>query len=456
MNAVSTIAALATAPGAGAVAIIRLSGPESLAVLERVFQRPGGASPWPPRRLCRGRLAHPESGRLLDDGLAVWFPGPRSFTGEDSAEIQGHGGPAVSALALEAVLAAGAELAAPGEFTKRAYLNGRLDLAQAEAVADLVAARSAAETTLAARQLAGGLSARVEEIAAAVFSALVDLEAGLDFSEEVAGPELTALADRLGREVQPRLTALREAGRAGRPFRYGLKVALAGAPNVGKSSLFNALAGAERALVSPRAGTTRDYLTAEAIWNELRVELYDTAGLSAAPTDELDELGQARSRERLAEADLVLWVRDCAAGPRATAAEPEPGLDPERTVVVWNKLDLAPPPPAGSLPGAPLELAVSARTGLNLPALKAAVVKLAIGRENPDLPEVVPSLRHQAALARADEYLRATLAAIAEGAPPDICAFELRSVLNALGDIRGLTTADDILNEIFSRFCLGK
>ena len=443
MTTVSTIAALATAPGAGAVAVIRLSGPEARIILNRIFKPQGSPEPWPPRRLRRGRLIHPSSRRFLDDALAVWFPGPHSFTGEDSAEIQGHGGVAVSALALEAVLAAGAELAQPGEFTKRAFLNGRIDLAQAEAVADLVAARSAAETGLAVRQLAGGLSARVEEIAASLLAVLADLEAAIDFSEET--PDSAALRARLGLEILPRLADLLAAGRAGLPFRHGLKVTLAGAPNVSKSSLFNALLGRGRALVSPRPGTTRDYLTAETAWSGLRVELSDTAGLTKAPLDELDELGQARSREQMAEADLVLWVRDCAA-PHESGVSP-----PGRTLAVWNKADLAPPPPAAAS-----ELAVSARTGLNLSQLKAAAIKLATGLENPEPPEVAPSLRHQAALSRAEEYLKAALAALGEGQPPDICAFELRSAVDALGLIRGRTTAEDILNEVFSRFCLGK
>jgi len=441
MSAVSTIAALATAPGAGAVAVIRLSGPEARAILERVFQPLGGGLSWPPRRLRRGRLFHPSSRRLLDDGLAVWFPGPRSFTGEDSAEIQGHGGLAVSALVLEAVLAAGAELAQPGEFTKRAFLNGRLDLAQAEAVADLVAAKSEAETFLATRQLAGGLSLRVEEIASGLLAVLAELEAAIDFNEEA--PDPAALGRRLRREVQPRLAALLAAGREGLLFRHGLKVTLAGAPNVGKSSLFNALLGTERALVSPRVGTTRDYLLAEVVWSGVRVELVDTAGLTDDPADELDELGQARSREQLAGSDLALWVRDCAfpAGPS--------GPGGPRSLVVWNKADLAPPPPGAGL-------AVSARTGLNLPQLKAEVIRLATGLENPEPPEVAPGLRHQAALRRSEEYLEAALAALDEGRPPDICAFELRSALEALDQIRGRTTAEEVLGEIFSRFCLGK
>jgi tRNA modification GTPase len=205
-------------------------------------------------------------------------------------------------------------------------------------------------------------------------------------------------------------------------------------------------------LVSHRPGTTRDYLTAEVVWSGLRVELVDTAGLTDLPADELDDLGQTRSREQLAGSDLVLWVRDCAspAEPAGPATAP-PGAPPGRSLVVWNKADLALPPPASES-----ELVVSARTGLNLSLLKAEVVRLATGHENPEPPEVAPSFRHQAALRRSEEFFRNSLDALDEGRPLDICAFELRLALEALDLIRGRTTAEDVLKEIFSRFCLGK
>ncbi len=457
MYPVSTIAALATPAGMGAVSIIRLSGPEARAVLARVFTPLGPAEAWPPRLMRLGRVFDPDRKTLLDEALAVWFEGPRSFTGEDSAEIQGHGGTAVSALVLAAALRAGAVLAEPGEFTRRAFMNGRLDLARAEAVADLVAARSAAEIALAARQLAGGLSEPVEAIHRAMFSALVELDAAIDFGEDVDSPDLAALKRRLADEALAPLEKLLADGRDGRLFREGLSLALVGAPNVGKSSLFNALAGADRALVSASPGTTRDFISTEAVWGGLRVELCDTAGLSATPLDDLDARGQERSRAQLARADLVLWVRDCQAGPDGPEGVDPAALPAGRTLVVWNKADLAPPPagPGPAEPGFDV-LTVSAHTRHGLPELKAAILKLATGRDRPEPPAVVPNLRHQAALARAGEYLAATLRAVDEGQPPDICAYELKSALDALGQIRGRTAPDDILQAIFSRFCLGK
>ena len=449
-TAPETIAAIASGRGPGAVSIIRLSGPESLEILERVFQaaRPG---PWKPRQMRFGRVLDPESGALIDEALAVCFLAPHSFTGEDSAEIQGHGGPAVSALVLKAVLRAGARLAEPGEFTKRAFLNGRLDLTQAEAVADLVAAESEAESALAARQLAGGLSRRIEGLRRAIFQALARLTAELDFGDDLEPLDLNALREDLLRQALEPLNSLLADGRAGRPYREGLRLALLGAPNVGKSSLFNALAGDERAMVSPIAGTTRDYISTVAAWDGLKVELCDTAGLAPEALDELDALGQARAREQAARADLLLWVRDAS---RPGREEIEPGLlPPGRSIVVWNKIDLAPPP---SLEGSGPVAAVSARSGQGLADLKKLILKLATGREDLSAPEIVPNLRHLEALSRAGRYLAATVAAIEEGQVPDICALELKAALDSLDLICGHAAPDDILREIFSRFCLGK
>ena len=447
----ATIAAVSTASQAGAVAIVRLSGPESLDVLNRVFQ-PVGKGGWQPRRMRFGRVIDPADGSLLDEALAVWFPAPKSFTGEDCAEIQGHGGPVAVARVLRAVLKAGAELAEPGEFTRRAFMNGCLDLAQAEAVADLVAARSEAEAALAARQLSGRLSEKIAAVHAAVFSALADLEADIDFGEEVEPLDMEGFRSRLTGEALVPLQKLLEDGRAGRPFKDGLRLALVGAPNVGKSSLFNALAGHDRALVSSVPGTTRDFITTEALWDGLRVELCDTAGLSETPVDELDALGQERSRIQLEQADIVLWVGDCAQPEDHLHQSLEEILPPEKTLRVWNKIDLGHPPGLGQEGG----LGVSARTGAGLEELKSAILKLATGREHPAPPEVVPNLRHQAVLAKTGRLLAACLEASAAGQPPDICAYELRSALDVLGAICGRTTPDDVLEEIFSRFCLGK
>ena len=451
MNISSTIAAISTPPGAGAVSIIRLSGPAVLAVLGRVFCPAGRAETWLPRLMRYGRVIDPDSGGLLDEALAVWFPGPHSFTGEDCAEIQGHGGPAVTAAVLAAALRAGAVLAQPGEFTRRAYENGRLDISQAEAVADLIGARSAAESALAARHLAGGLSQKVAPIQQAVETALVELTADIDFSDDLEPLDLIRLKNKIQHGALEPLAKLQADGLAGRPFRDGVFLALAGVPNVGKSSLFNALADGERALVSPVAGTTRDYVTTTAVVEGLHLELCDTAGLSLNPADELDSLGQERSRGQMARADLVLWVRDAAQPVTEDNALAGADLPFGKTIAVWNKADLLAGQPFNQ-PG----VLVSARTGQGLDELKRAIVQMAVGQQNPAPPEIVPSLRHQAALAETEKCLRAVVAAIDEGQLPDVCAFELKAALDALGQICGRSVPDDILNKIFSRFCLGK
>lgn len=445
-----TIAAIATPAGAGAVSIIRLSGAGTLTALSAVAKVPPHA--WRPRQMRLVDIFDFESGEKIDEALAVWFPGPGSFTGEDVCEIQGHGGQVVTARVLKSVLKAGARPAEPGEFTRRAFLNGRLDLTRAEAIADLVGARGEAEAALAVRQLSGRLAERIQALREAVFSALVELTADIDFSDDLEPLDLSALKERLLTGVQPGLADLLQKGLAGRPFRQGVSLALVGAPNVGKSSLFNALADDERALVSQSPGTTRDYITTRAIWRGLNVELCDTAGLSARPLDELDALGQERSLKRLAEADLVLWVRD-SARPGEDGGLGAEKLPPGKTVVVWNKADLAAPPPAEA---GEVRAVVSARHGQGLDELKALILKLVTGDSHCRAPEVAPNARHQAALAEAEAGLKATIAALDQGQPPDICAFELGGVLKALDRICGRSTADDVLNEIFGRFCLGK
>lgn len=449
-----TIAAISTAPGVGGVAVIRLSGPDSLEILQRVFTPKDRALQWRARCMRFGELRFPGGG-LIDEVLAVWFPAPHSFTGEDCAEIQGHGGTAVTAQALSAVLAAGAKLAEPGEFTRRAFENGRLDLTQAEAVADLIAAQSAAEVGLAARQLAGGLSDRVEAIHRAIFSALADLEAAIDFSEDVEPINMAVIRACLEAEALRSLEKLLAEAGEGRLFKDGLRLALVGAPNVGKSSLFNALLGHDRAMVSDVAGTTRDFITVEALWSGLKIELCDTAGLSETPRDDLDALGQNRTKSRLGDSDIVLWVRDSACG--GVGDEIDPALLPVgRSITVWNKCDVTAPQKNAESGPPTARVAVSARTGQGLEELKAAILKLAAGRDTPKPPEAVPNLRHQAALKQAGDYLRAALAAMDEGQPPDICALELKAALDAVGLIRGRTCGEDILAEVFSRFCLGK
>jgi tRNA modification GTPase len=441
------IAALATPAGPGAIGVVRLSGGGVLDCLGRVLERAGRLIERP-RAMVWDRVLAPGSGRAVDQVLAVFFPGPRSFTGEDSAEIHCHGGPAVPRLVLSAVLAAGARLARPGEFTERAFLNGRIGLDQAEAVAELVAAQSEAEAALAARHLEGALGRRLGPMAERLTGLRADLAAALDFFED----EWTE-ADRLGalsrlESLAAELSAVAALGREGRIYRDGLRVVLTGAPNVGKSSLLNALLGRDRAMVSERPGTTRDYLEAAVEWSGLRVELVDTAGLGGAEGGELEKMGRDLALRELSRADLALWLVDLS---NPAAERPPEDLARslgKRLAVVGSKADLAGTGDLGLL-------AVSSVTGQGLGALKEAILALAGAEEGP-APEVVPNLRQNQALEDCLKSLEAASAALAADEALDIAALELDEAASRLGLVTGAVLTEDLLEAVFSRFCLGK
>jgi tRNA modification GTPase len=351
-------------------------------------------------------------------------------------------------------------MANPGEFTQRAFLNGRLSLDQAEAVAELVAAQSRSEAILARRQLSGALKERIDPIVRQLTALAATLTAILDFEEpweETDKARLTSDLTRLQKDLDYLLTLRRE----GRIFREGLKIVIAGPPNAGKSSLFNALLGLDRALVSPRPGTTRDYLEAAVSWAGLRVELIDTAGLWAESTDELDQLGQDRTRERMSEADLILWLKDLTAPNPPSAPsnvlqgdlkEADNPADADIPVLeVHTKADLAQSPAALE----PQALTISAKTGLRLDQLKREVLTiLGVKAERP--PELVPNYRHQKALEETAVFLNEAAKALADGAPPDIVNLEITEALTHLGQITGRVMTEDLLTEVFSHFCLGK
>jgi tRNA modification GTPase len=428
-----------------------------------------------------GSVVSPSSGRLLDRAMTAWFPGPGSFTGEDSAEIQCHGGGAVPRLILEALMETGARLARPGEFTERAFLNGRLSLDQAEAVAEIVAAESEAEAAIAARALAGALARRVEPLSRALLSVQAALAGALDFEEDWTGMDDARLAADLC-PVERGLSELLELRRGGKIFRDGAKAVLAGPPNSGKSSLFNALLGSRRALVSKVAGTTRDYLTASVSWGQVKVELVDTAGLRGESGDELEAMGMDLALEQMAQADLVLWLRDptlpdggpapgAACGGRLPSPDPEaagagtrpaPGLPPlsaggagaprpPAVLEVWNKLDLDPASPLPP-PGA---LRISAATGEGLPELRRAALAL-LGAEGARVPEIVPNLRQEKALEGALGFIRKAMASAEAGEVPEITAILLKEARDSLDLVTGRLMTEDLLAEVFSRFCLGK
>ncbi len=464
-----TIAAIATPPGPGGVGVIRVSGPRAFAIGAVLFRpaRPAPAedSEPPSHLLVYGHIVDPASGELVDETLTVFMRAPRTYTREDVVEIQAHGSPLTLRRILALALAAGARLARPGEMTLRAFLNGRIDLAQAEAVMDLVNASSEAARRLALRQLQGELSARLAAIRAAAQGALVRIEASIDFPEEEVPPpdpeELRALLGEAAEETA-RLLAGVERGRA---QREGLRVALVGRPNVGKSSLLNTLLGVERAIVTSVAGTTRDTIEEVARLRDIALHLVDTAGL--APSENpIERLGVERSRAAAREAGALVFVLDGSEPltplDYAAARELRDLLGDGATVPVilaLNKDDLPaalePADVEELWPGAPV-IRISARSREGVAPLEETLERVALAGEAQSADPLVASARHADALRRVAESLAGALATLESGAPLDFVALDTRAALDALGEITGETATAGLLDQIFAGFCIGK
>jgi len=441
------IAALATPPGRSAVALIRLSGTGAFAVAAQVVE-PFRAAP--ARHVRRARARAPESGEWLDDVLYVAYPGPASYTGEDVVEIFGHGGVLAPAEVLAALYAAGARPAEPGEFTRRAVLHGKLDLLQAEAIGDLVDATAPAQRRAALHQLDRGTSALIERLRDRVLAIDALVAYDIDFPEEDHGPIAPARVDGALREVTEALDALLATAAAGLRLRDGALCVIAGAPNAGKSSLFNALLGHERAIVTEIPGTTRDAIEAPAVFGGYPFRLVDTAGLRAAD-DHIERLGIEVSRRYLAAADLVLLCRE--AGRPALAAEAAFLRSVAAPVVlVRTKTDLA----AGAADAD--EHRVCALTGEGIAVLREHLAGLAFGGLGAAaaLAPVLTRERHRIALRRAREEVVAFGAARAAALDAAVAATHLRAAVTALESVIGLVTPDDVLARVFSTFCVGK
>ncbi len=448
VNFKDTIAAIATPPGRGGVGIVRVSGPGVKAIAE------GVAGGLPPPRHASFRNFLDVDGGVIDQGLVLYFQAPHSFTGEEVLELQGHGGPVVMDLLLRRVLQLGARLARPGEFSERAFLNDRLDLAQAEAVADLIDAETEAAARLASRSLQGAFSRRIRELTEQLVELRVFVEAALDFPEE----EIDFLADG---QVQARLEAVigavervRASARTGRLLRDGMNLVIAGLPNAGKSSLLNALAGSESAIVTEVPGTTRDLLRERISLEGVPVHLVDTAGLRET-ADRVEREGVRRARDELQRADRVLWVYDAATDPEnrgLAAARLPPGVP---VTLVRNKVDLVDEEPGlDERQGMP-EVRLSARHGRGLELLRRHLLDC-IGYQGAENSEFLARRRHLEAIDRALEALvrgRRVLEAHHAG---ELLAEELRLAQLALFEITGEFSADDLLGEIFSSFCIGK
>lgn len=451
-----TIAAIATPLGEGGLAIIRLSGPQALAVAERCFTPAGPHAPKPTAASTHTlHYGHVVRGRQrLDEALLAVMRAPRTFTREDTVEITCHGGLLAAKTVLDAVLAAGARLAQPGEFTRRAFLNGRIDLAQAEAVADLIHSRTELALQAANEQLAGKLSRRINLLRDDLMHALAHIEADLDFPEEDIAPDTRdQLLGRLERGVTFMDELLRTANE-GQLLRRGIRAAIVGRPNVGKSSLLNQLLGRDRAIVSPAPGTTRDTIEETANIRGLPVVFVDTAGLRDAH-DEIELEGIRRSHEAVTHAELILHVLDVSEPLHAEDAQFLAGLRQKKGIVVGNKSDL---PRRMHLPTVTTPFVeISCLHGQGIEALKDAIKELVwAGEIRSDMLEVMINARHQDALRRAREATVRAADALRDEVPLDLVAVDLRAATNAIGEVVGQTATEDLLDAIFREFCIGK
>jgi tRNA modification GTPase len=445
-----TIAAVSTPPGRSGIGIVRLSGPAARAVAERILRFESGAPAW--RSWAATLAALPDAqGCVVDQVVATYFAAPRSYTAEDVVEIACHGSPVVLRCALERACQEGARLAEPGEFTLRAYLNGRIDLPQAEAIRDLIEATTLYQARIAAQQASGSLSRRLKPLKERLLELIAVLEAGIDFAEDdVEVPAPDAIQARLN-PVLSGVAALAASFAYGKVVHDGFTLAIAGSPNAGKSSLFNRLLEQDRAIVTEIPGTTRDVVSETAALEGIPVRLLDTAGIRQG-RDPVETLGIERSYQAMADADVTLVVIDSS---RALTPDDQALLaraqEQGKVLVAANKCDL---PRQAAVEGG---LAVSALTGEGIAKLRRAIVDAVApqGRLEQD-GGFITSLRHERLLGESRDALECARRAVAEGLPHEMLLLDLYAALRPIDAITGATTADDILNRIFSTFCIGK
>jgi tRNA modification GTPase len=453
-----TIAAIATAvaPGQGSVAIVRLSGPQAEPIGRQLFRAPGNPE-WHSHRVFYGHVVDPASGDRVDEALMLLMRAPRSFTREDVVEFHCHGGLEAVRRVQELVLAAGARPARPGEFSQRAFLNGRLDLTRAEAIAEMVNARGRRAAALAMAGLDGGLQHRIDDLRSRLLDPLAELEARLDFEEDLPPLDPAAITASL-EGVRAQLERMVAEAQLGERLRQGLRVAIVGRPNVGKSSLLNRLSRRQRAIVTDLPGTTRDLLESELVLDGVPLTLLDTAGIRPSD-DPVERLGIARSKEALASADVVLLLYDLAEGWTTADAELR-SLVPAGVplLVVGNKADLrgeigaAPAPDPTTPPG---ELAISARTGAGEEALTRLLLQRC-GAAGAEGLQVALNARQRDLAAAAAAALGRSLEASSQGLPWDFWTIDLRDAIRHLGEITGAEVSEAVLDRVFSRFCIGK
>ncbi|WP_457573520.1 tRNA uridine-5-carboxymethylaminomethyl(34) synthesis GTPase MnmE [Desulfolithobacter sp.] len=455
-----TIAAIATPPGTGGIGIIRISGPLAPVILQKLFRPARPRSTFESHKLYYGTITDPD-GQILDEILAVHMRAPHTYTREEVVELHSHGSYLVLQSILAAVLKCGARPAEPGEFTKRAFLTGRIDLTRAEAVIDLLKAQTSDGVQLAVHQLQGELYARVERIRQGLVAILAVIEVAIDFpDEDVEILDLPQLRERLHREVEEPLARLLAEADRGRILRDGVKVVIAGRPNVGKSSLLNALLREDRALVTAVPGTTRDTIEEVVSIQGVPVFLVDTAGIREH-ADQVEELGIERARSKFQEADLILFLVDASRGMEAEDQTLYDSIAGKERIIVLNKIDVTARKDVELLEqrfaGEEI-VCMSAREGRGLEILEERMARRFLGGDDRLQEQLAcaPNLRHRLILEQTAQACTRLRQALDLTAPPDLLAVEVQAALDYLGDIVGITTPDDVLDTIFSSFCIGK
>jgi tRNA modification GTPase len=457
-----TIAAIATPLGRGAIGVIKISGEDALPILKKLFKPKSSRCSFESRKIYYGEIVDFRSGEVVDEVLCVYMKAPYTYTREDVVEIYAHGGPLLLRKILELVLLSGARPAKPGEFTLRAYLNGRIDLAQAEAICELISARSEEALKLAIRNLKGGLSKKIKPLREKLLELLVQLESSIEFPEEdIDTKGYEQLAQIIEKEILPVIEELISAYDQGRIYKEGISLVLAGKPNVGKSSLMNALLNEERAIVTPVPGTTRDFIEEEALIEGVPVKLIDTAGLRITE-DPVERIGVERAKKKLKEADLILWMVDAGNSPDEEDKEIFKEISHYNFLAVINKLDLEPNfvrEWEAFLKDLGIKewLGISVKEGKNFELLRKKITEKVLAERGREVPEVAPNLRQKVSLEKAKEFLLSALKQLkTPSCLPEVVVLEIREAVKSLEEIIGEITSEDVLDQIFSTFCIGK
>ena len=456
-----TSAAISTAMGEGGIGIVRMSGPQCFAILEKIFvpKQAQSIEDIAGYTMKYGKIVHPGTTKVIDEVLVSYFKSPKSYTTEDMCEINSHGGIMVLKMVLEACLQAGASLAEPGEFTKRAFLNGRMDLSQAESIIDLIQAKSEKEAQASTQQLEGQLSQKIRGIQGILLDLMADIEASIDYPEydieEVTNPEMARKLE----DVSQSLNQLEKSFETGKILKEGIKTVIVGRPNAGKSSLLNAILHEERAIVSDIAGTTRDTIEEMITIRGIPLKLIDTAGIRKTE-DEIEKIGVERALKLMKEAELVIHIMD---GTEALTAEDSTILSQiqdKNAIILLNKMDQG---DIGLENEALLQktkkkiIKISAKLGDGMEEMYQEITKMfQLEQLQSDSEVIITNIRHKNLIHRAEEASEKAKRAIWENMPVDLIAVEIKEILEALGEITGDQVSDDIINEIFHKFCLGK